>query len=66
MELIKLTETHHISPAVISEVVFDEKYGMPHFELHHQTGEAEPTEFYGEEAKEAWANWKAYFDRMAA
>ena len=66
MGMIKLTETHHISPAAIGEVIFDQKYGMVHFELRHQTGESEPTEFYGEEATEAWANWKAYFDRMAA
>lgn len=62
MDLIKLTETHHISPELIGEVIFDQKYGLTHLELRHRNEQSEPTELYGDEANEAWENWQQYFD----
>jgi hypothetical protein len=64
MAFVKLSDSYHVEPEVIGEVVFDMKYGMAHMELRHRHGQGEPTELYGVEAERAWSIWNAHVDRQ--
>ena len=66
MPLLKLTEQHYVNPDLAGKVIFDVEYGLPHFEFRYRNGQWKPTDLYGNDAEQAWANWTAHVEGRTA
>ena len=64
MPHINLTKTDSIATESVEMVRLIEHNGQPGVELWHKRSDLSPSYFWGDEAAEAWANWKAYMQRV--
>jgi hypothetical protein len=60
MPHIKLTETDYVAAEGIEIIRQDQRYGQPCVEVITKRQDLCEWCFYGDEANEAWTNWKAY------
>jgi hypothetical protein len=64
MAHIKLTEAHYVDPEAVAQAYLDKLYDGPFMEVFFKAEHLGSTYFRGDEAVEAWANWKAYADNQ--
>ena len=62
---IKLTETCYIESESIDIIELSERYGQPWVEVVTNRQGLCELDFRGDEANEAWANWKAHMQQPA-
>jgi hypothetical protein len=60
---IKLTETCYIESESIDIIELSERYGQPWVEVWTKRQDCCELSFRGDEANEAWANWKAHMQQ---
>ena len=65
MALIKLTQNRYVDSNIVAEVEFRPDPETPIFELAYKPhAHSAGFRFFGEEAKEAWDNWRSYADTL--
>ena len=64
MPHIKLTDTHYVDPEMVAYAYLDKLYDGPCMEVCFKAEQLASEVFRGDEAVEAWANWKAYADNQ--
>jgi hypothetical protein len=64
MPHIKLTETDYVAAEDIEIVRQMQSYGQPCVEVIMKRQDLCELSFYGDEANEAWKNWKAYMQHV--
>jgi hypothetical protein len=57
---IKLTETCYIESERIDIIELSERYGQPWVEVWTKRQDRCELDFRGDEATEAWGNWRSY------
>lgn len=64
MPYIKLTETTYVEPDTIEMVRCSQRYGQRSVQVIMKRQDLCQLSFYGDEADEAWRNWKAYMQQV--
>lgn len=64
MPHIKLTETDYVAAEDIEIIRQMQSYGQPCVEVIMKRQDLYELCFYGDEASEAWTNWKAYMQHV--
>lgn len=64
MPHIKLTETDYVAAEDIETIRQNQRYGQPCVEVIMKRQGLCELCFYGDEANEAWTNWRAYMQHV--